>query len=162
MAKVGLRDMVGKAPMQEVESEPKPAKSMDAVLQDLVNEMFGFYFKCHKYHWNVVGPNFFDLHDMFGDMYENVWGAIDKTAEYIRILGAMADIKPSSAASNASGDMQMVSDLITANAALLSSLKIAEEAADYYEHCDIENFIADRIDIHNKWDWQLKAFKGGK
>ena len=160
MAKVGLKDMVGKS--VEVEDEPKPAKSMDVILQDLVNEMFGFYTKLHKYHWNVTGQNFFDLHKMFGKMYDDVFDNIDKTAEYIRILGSMADIKVPSGASNASGDMQMVADVLRANTALLASLKAAEEAADFYEHCDIENFMADRIDAHNKWDWQLKAFKGGK
>lgn len=142
------------------EGEPKPSKSMETILQDLVNEMFAFYAKLHKYHWNVTGQNFFDLHSMFGSMYEDVWENIDKTAEYIRILGAMADIKPSSGVSNAKSDMQMVADVLKANTAMLASLKVAEEAADYYEHCDIENFMADRIDAHNKWDWQLKAFSG--
>jgi starvation-inducible DNA-binding protein len=146
--------------VKPMEDDVKPAKSMDKILQDLVNEMYSFYFKLHKYHWNVTGQNFFDLHSMFGDMYDDVHDAIDKTAEYIRILGVMADIKPEVNPGNAKGDMQMVSDVLKANKALLESLKAAEEAADYYEHCDMENFMADRIDIHNKWAWQLTSFKG--
>ena len=142
------------------EDDSKPSKSMDKILQDLVNEMFGFYTKLHKYHWNVTGQNFFDLHTMFGTMYDDVFDHIDKTAEYIRILGVKADIKVPSVASTASGDMQMVTDVLKANTALLASLKAAEEAADYYEHCDIENFMADRIDAHNKYNWQLTVFKG--
>ena len=146
--------------LKTMEEEPKPSMTMDRVLQDLVNEMFAFYAKLHKYHWNVVGQNFFDLHKMFGAMYEDVWENIDKTAEYIRILGVMADIRPPASVGSASTDMQMVDDVLRANESMLVMLKSAEEAADYYEHCDIENFMADRIDQHNKWDWQLKSFKG--
>ena len=142
-----------------VEDEPKPAKSMDKVLQDTVNEMFSFYFLVHKYHWNVIGVNFFDLHGMFGDMYEDVWSNIDKTAEYIRILGSLADIKPTIPAAASKDAMRMVADVIKANQHMIDVLKSAEDAADYFEHCDIANFIADRLDQHNKWDWQLKAFK---
>lgn len=157
MAKLSILEAV-----KPKEDEAKPAKSMDKILQDVVNEMFSFYFKLHKYHWNVTGQNFFDLHSMFGDMYEDVWENIDKTAEYIRILGSMADIKPVMTSSNANGDMQMVADVLKANQSMITCLKTAEDAADYYEHCDIENFIADRLDQHNKWNWQLTAFKGGK
>ena len=157
MAKMSILEAV-----KPKEDEPKPAKSMDKILQDLVNEMFSFYFKVHKYHWNVVGINFFDLHKMFGNMYEDVWEDIDTTAEFIRALGVMADIKPVMPPSNATGDMQMVADVLKANQSLIDLLKTAEEAADYYENCDIENFIADRLKKHNKWNWQLSAFKGGK
>ena len=144
-----------------VEDETNPGKPMDKILQDLVNQMYTFYFKVHKYHWNVTGQYFFDLHSMFNSMYDDVHDAIDKTAEYIRILGVMADIKPDTNAGNAKSDMQMVSDVLTANKSLLDSLYAAEEAAEFYEHCDMANFMADRIDIHNKYNWQLSAFKGG-
>jgi DNA-binding ferritin-like protein len=73
----------------------------------------------------------------------------------------MADIKPEVNPGNAKSDMQMVNDVLKANKALLDSLYAAEEAAEYYEHCDMANFMADRIDIHNKYNWQLSAF-GGK
>ena len=143
------------------EDEPKPSKSMDKILQDLVNQMYTFYFKLHKYHWNVTGSNFFDLHKMFNKMYDDVFENIDTTAEFIRALGVMVDIKPDTNAGTAKSDMQMVSDVLKANKALLDSLYAAEEAAEYYDHCDISNFIADRIGAHNKFAWMLTSF-GGK
>ena len=146
--------------VKATEDEPKPNKSMDKILQDLVNEMYFFYFKLHKYHWNVTGQNFFDLHKMFNKMYNDVFDNIDTTAEFIRALGVMVDIKASSEGSNAKGDMQMVSDVLKSNKALLEALYAAEEAAEYYDHCDISNFIADRIGAHNKFAWMLTAFKG--
>lgn len=146
--------------VKPVEDEPKPSKSMDKVLQDLVNQMYMFYFKLHKYHWNVVGPQFFELHEMFGDMYDDVHDAIDKTAEYIRILDKMADISVGGQVGSASKPEAMVKDILKSNKEMLDSLYAAEEAAEYYEHCDMANFMADRIDIHNKWAWQLKSFGG--
>jgi len=56
--------------------------------------------------------------------------------------------------------MQMVTDVLKANKALLDALYAAEEAAEYYNHCDISNFIADRIGAHNKFAWMLTSFKG--
>ena len=146
--------------VKATEDEPKPNKSMDKILQDLVNQMYSFYFKVHKYHWNITGSNFFDLHTMFNKMYDDVFDNIDTTAEFIRALGVMVDIKASSEGSNAKGDMQMVGDVLKANKALLDALYAAEEAAEYYDHCDISNFIADRIGAHNKFAWMLTAFKG--
>lgn len=143
------------------EDEPKPTNSMDKILQDLVNQMFMMYFKVHKYHWNVTGPQFFELHEMFGEMYDDIWSNIDKTAEYIRILGKMTDISVGGQVGSASTPDAMIKDILKSNKGMLDALYAAEEAAEYYDHCDMANFMADRIDQHNKYNWMLTAF-GGK
>jgi starvation-inducible DNA-binding protein len=38
-------------------------------------------------HWNVTGPNFQQLHDLFAESYELCNGSIDAIAEQARILG---------------------------------------------------------------------------
>ena len=47
---------------------------------------FSFYLKAHNYHWNVTGPLFPQLHELFGKIYEEVYGSIDDFAENIRKL----------------------------------------------------------------------------
>jgi starvation-inducible DNA-binding protein len=48
---------------------------------------FSFYLKAHNFHWNVEGPDFKQYHDLFGDIYEEVYESIDLFAEQIRGLG---------------------------------------------------------------------------
>jgi len=45
------------------------------------------YFKTHGYHWNVEGPNFYNLHIMFEKFYIKLWKSTDEIAERIRSLG---------------------------------------------------------------------------
>ena len=51
---------------------------------------FVMYFKAQSYHWNVEGINFPQLHEFFGDLYEELQGAVDPFAEQIRALGEYA------------------------------------------------------------------------
>ena len=44
--------------------------------------------KTQNYHWNVKGPHFKQLHDLFGEQYNELNTAIDDIAERIRALGA--------------------------------------------------------------------------
>jgi starvation-inducible DNA-binding protein len=48
---------------------------------------FSFYLKAHNFHWNVTGPDFLEYHQLFGAIYEEVYGSIDDYAEKIRALG---------------------------------------------------------------------------
>ena len=48
---------------------------------------FSFYLKAHNFHWNVEGPDFLQYHDLFGKIYEEVYGSVDIFAEQICALG---------------------------------------------------------------------------
>lgn len=56
-------------------------------LNTVLGETFRLYVQTHGYHWNVVGPNFRQLHAMFEEQYQNLWSALDEIAERIRIQG---------------------------------------------------------------------------
>ncbi len=43
--------------------------------------------KTHGFHWNVTGPQFHSLHEMFEEQYTDLTGAVDELAERIRALG---------------------------------------------------------------------------
>ncbi len=46
-----------------------------------------FFHKLQKFHWNVVGSDFFDLHELTEDLYKNALNEIDEIAERIRVFG---------------------------------------------------------------------------
>ncbi len=49
-----------------------------------------FYNKLRNFHWNIEGPEFFELHEEFENEYNTVKKNIDIVAERIRVFG----IKP--------------------------------------------------------------------
>lgn len=133
-------------------------------------DTFVMYMKAHGYHWNVIGSDFPQLHDFFGDLYEELHGAIDPIAEHLRSIDSfapgtisrmkeLATVPEDDAIPNAA---KMVTNLIAANDLVLTSLKEAFKLADDAGEDGLANFIQDRMDIHKKHGWMLKATAGRK
>ncbi|OZU90243.1 DNA starvation/stationary phase protection protein [Virgibacillus indicus] len=59
-------------------------------LNQLLSNYFVMYVKLHRYHWFVQGRHFFQLHELFEEMYTMFANDLDEVAE--RIL--MIDGKP--------------------------------------------------------------------
>jgi starvation-inducible DNA-binding protein len=60
------------------------------MLTPLLSDEYVLYTKTHNYHWNVVGPQFNDLHDFFQAQYTALNEVADDVAERIRALGQPA------------------------------------------------------------------------
>ena len=54
------------------------------ILNALLADEYVLYTKTRNYHWNVVGPQFNDLHKFFGEQYEAIDGFVDDVAERAR------------------------------------------------------------------------------
>ncbi len=122
--------------------------------------------KAQGHHWNVVGPDFGQFHDFFGEIYTDVYGSIDPLAENMRKLGVNAPYRLGEFASmttiadaEVGGSSQaMVADLFVANDEAIACLYTSFSLASASNQQGIADFIASRIDVHEKWSWQLKAF----
>ena len=56
------------------------AEQRSAIVQSLsrlLADTYVLYLKTHSFHWNVEGPMFQTLHQMFMDQYTETWNAID-------------------------------------------------------------------------------------
>lgn len=134
-------------------------------LQGLLGDVAVFYFRAHGYHWNVEGTDFHEYHALFETIYEDVYSSIDPIAENLRKLDQYAPFKLSSLESLSSLEdtrvptdpRSMATDLLSANDVLITKLKSTFHAANDADEQGIANFIAERIDMHQKWRWQLKA-----
>jgi starvation-inducible DNA-binding protein len=62
-------------------------ESLQKALKIAFASEYAFYLKAHYFHWNVEGPNFPQYHELFANIYEEVYGSIDKFAEEIRATG---------------------------------------------------------------------------
>ena len=126
---------------------------------------FSFYLKLHFFHWNVTGPNFKQYHELFGDLYEDVWGAVDDIAEHIRaVKGFAPGSLPRFMATTTVKDQidvvpaeQMISIALQDNDKVIDVLTQAFLAAEQSAEHGLANFLQDRIDIHKKHGWMLRA-----
>jgi starvation-inducible DNA-binding protein len=140
--------------------------NMKVVLADT----FTMYMKTHGYHWNVIGSDFPQLHEFFGDIYGELHGAADDIAEQIRqidsfspgTLTRMIELATVVEDEKIPVAANMVNNLIAANDAVLTTLMTAYKQADADEEYGLANFLQDRMMAHKKHGWMLKATSGKK
>lgn len=139
-------------------------------LKIVLADTFTMYFKTHSYHWNVIGPNFNDYHAFFGTLYAELHDAIDLIAEQIRAANSFApssldrlkELTRIQEADTIPTADRMFQILINDNNIVLDSLKQAYDLAEKAEELGLANFLQDRMDIHKKHGWMLRATAGMK
>lgn len=136
-------------------------------LKILLATEYAFVIKAQFFHWNVEGPDFAQLHEFFGEIYQEVYdNSIDRTAEYIRVLD---DYTPGSferfaELSQIRGQIKvprarlMIEELLTDNQTMIALLNQTFREAEAENEEGIANFIAERIDAHGKHGWMLRSF----
>lgn len=147
---------------------PCTKQDLEMRLRDLLGDVVTFKFLAHGFHWNVRGINFSQYHEFFGEIYEDADGAIDPIAENIRKINFDApfrltdfiesadEIEPT----DSSDPLEMCRSLYMANEDVRESIVHALSVADELEEQGIVNFLAERQDMHSKWQWQLRAIVG--
>lgn len=126
---------------------------------------FSFYLKAHNFHWNIVGPDFLEYHDLFGKIYEEVYGSIDDFAEKIRAMGTFVPASLSRFSmltqvddeTNILSQDAMLVELAEDNEKMIRLLKMVFQTSEANQEYGFSDFIAGRIDAHQKHGWMLKA-----
>ena len=136
-------------------------------LKVLLASSYAFAVKAQLFHWNVEGPDFSQLHDFFGSIYEEVNdNAIDRCAEFIRVLdeytpgsferfGELSIIPGQTKIPRA---RLMLEELFANNNEMMELLNRCFESASNERQEGIANFIAERLDAHGKHGWMLRSF----
>ncbi|WP_395374302.1 Dps family protein [Marinicella sp. W31] len=134
-------------------------------LKKLLANSYTLYLKTHNYHWNVTGPMFLTLHNLFEEQYTDLATAVDEIAERIRALGEFApgsykayseltDIEEETDIPSAE---QMIQNLLISNEVLV---RHAREllANNNLDHDDATaDLITQRMQIHEKSAWMLRS-----
>lgn len=129
-------------------------------------DTFTLYLKAQNFHWNVEGTGFPQYHSFLGDLYSELWSAVDPMAEHIRTLDAyvpgsmsrfleLATVQEDSAIPV--GGQEMCRVLYADNRKVIISLIAAQLMAAEAKEIGIDNFLQDRIDAHKKHDWMLRS-----
>jgi len=146
---------------------------MDPLVESLKKALastFAFYLKAHNYHWNVEGHSFSEYHTFLGDLYTEVFGAVDTIAEHIRTLdayvpGSFVRFQQLSSIEDelsVPSGRAMMTKLYADNMRVLADLQAAHSVAETMGKRGIVNFLEDRIDTHEKHSWMLRSFTKGE
>jgi DNA-binding ferritin-like protein len=161
----------GKPKKKKKEFSMKNKIKKNSPLTDTLNNLLSnaavLYFSSHRAHWNVEGVDFREYHDLFGEIYADVFESIDSLAENIRKLGdfpiALGDAEDTSSYEDDSVSTdatELAMDIYQKNQIYLKMLKEVFNVASDADEQGVANFLAERIDQHQKWDWQLRVSIG--
>jgi len=125
-----------------------------------------YYQKLRSFHWNVLGKNFFDLHNLFEDMYNDAKVKIDEIAERILTLRhhpisnfsdylKVSSIKESSPLIS---DNDMVEMLISDHKKILEQMSDVLEKAEKAGDEGTIDLIGAYIRELEKTSWMLNAW----
>ena len=139
-------------------------EQLQLVLNKVLADTFGMYYKAHTYHWNIEGPNFPQYHTFLNNLYEELFEAVDNIAEFLKAIDGYPPKKLSALQnmmsiieSEPDTALEMINDLNITNNLVLISLMRAYQLADDADELGLANFIQDRIGVHQKHGWMLKA-----
>jgi starvation-inducible DNA-binding protein len=137
------------------------AKGLSALLAD----SYTLYLMTHNFHWNVTGPDFNSLHQMFMAQYTEQWNALDVIAERIRALGhpapgtyrefvKLASIREVEGVPKAT---DMVRHLVAAQEATARTARKLFPVVNAANDQPTADVLTQRLDVHEKTAWMLRS-----
>jgi starvation-inducible DNA-binding protein len=134
-------------------------------LRHVVADTFALYLRTHGAHWNVVGPQFAQLHVLFAEQYKELWEAVDEIAERIRALDALPVSSHRSLLEYSSlpdGEppkdaMAMVKWLLESHEKAQKGVQRALDLADAQGDIGTVDLLTKRLQAHQKAAWMLRS-----
>ncbi|MEA5620503.1 Dps family protein [Cronbergia sp. UHCC 0137] len=144
---------------------------MNLLNQDLADS-YVLLVKTKKYHWDVVGPQFRSLHDLWDEHYEEITENIDEIAERIRTLagypiGTMEGFLGIATLKEHSGEIPnatgMVDRLVEDHEQLIRNLREhVDRCSDEFHDQGTADFLTELMEEHEEMAWMLRSFIEGE
>ena len=135
-------------------------------LSHLLADTYTLYLTTHNFHWNVTGPMFNSLHNMFMLQYTELWNAVDPVAERIRSLG---HVSPGSyaqfgqltslpdAPATPPKALEMIAILAQGHEAVARTARSLYPAVEKAHDEPTADLLTQRIGVHEQAAWMLRA-----
>ncbi|MBC29909.1 MAG: DNA starvation/stationary phase protection protein [Muricauda sp.] len=139
-------------------------------LNTLLADYHMYYQKLRNFHWNILGKNFFDLHEKFEELYTDARVKIDEIAERILTLRyhpvsnyseylKMSNIDECTSVLE---DSEMVTEILKAHRTLISQMSKVIERAETIKDEGTIDLIGAYIRELEKSSWMLDAWNKTK
>lgn len=128
--------------------------------------------KTRKYHWDVVGPQFRTLHELWQEQYEAIAVSVDDIAERVRALGGYpigtaegflryASLKEHP--NDLPNATEMVGRLMLDHEQIVRNLRQhIDQCADDYKDEGTADFLTGLMEQHEEMAWILRSFIEGE
>jgi starvation-inducible DNA-binding protein len=141
-------------------------KSIVSGLEKLLADTYMLYLKTLFFHWNVTGPMFQPLHDVFEGQYQELLLAADEIAERIRSLGypapgtfrefsRLTSIQEETSVPDA---MSMIKLLVSGHETVIRTAREIVSVCDKADDIATDDLITRRTEAHEKTAWMLRSF----
>lgn len=140
-------------------------KSIDTLHKVLADEHV-LYMRLRNYHWNVSGPQFKSLHELFEEQYDEINNEIDDIAERVRTygghtMGTLQEMLDNARLEETPGNYpparDMISHLVSDHEAMVRYLRDAIEEMDDIDNVGAEDYFTGLMQKHQNMAWMLRA-----
>lgn len=140
------------------------------LLAVLLADTYTLGLKTQNYHWNVTGPQFAALHELFGKQYDELFEAVDELAERIRALdarapGSLAAFASLTTVPEASGTEdaeKMLLSLADGHERVVATAHRVITAAEKANDPATADMATVRMEAHQKAAWMLNSSRSGR
>lgn len=133
----------------------------------LANEV-ALYTKLRKFHWNVAGENFMELHKLFEEHYKIVESYIDDVAERIgklgaKVIGTMQEFERLTIIKEHPNQFPLAKDMLKEllhdhETIIVELRKEVEECASKYNDAGTADFLTGLMESHETMSWILRRY----
>ena len=127
--------------------------------------------KTRKYHWDVVGPQFRSLHELWQEQYEAIAANIDSIAERVRALGGYPlgtakGFQEHTSLQEHNNDLpnafEMVERLVIDHEYIVRNLRAhIGQCAEKFGDEGTADFLTGLMEEHEEMAWMLRSFIEG-
>ena len=145
----------------------KETANLGKILNTLLADEFVLYTKTRRFHWNVVGSDFGELHKFFEEQYEALDDIVDEVAERARALdvvsaGSLEEFGELTRLKEQAGKNPdapgMLGALLEDHEAVIRNLRKDLETAEKLGDAGTNDFLTGLMERHEKMAWMLRAF----
>jgi starvation-inducible DNA-binding protein len=148
-----------------------PEKKLNAVTEllsvVLANEVT-LYTKTRKFHWNIGGESFMELHKLFENQYKQLEISIDEAAERIsklggKTIGTMHEFGKLTAIKESPGkypsSKEMIKELLGDHETIIIQLRnFIGDCADKNKDVGTADFLTGLMEEHETIAWTLRRY----
>ena len=146
----------------------KNLKGITGILSGVLSDAMVLYSKTRKFHWNVKGESFMELHKLFESQYKQLEEAIDEIAERINklgspVIGTFKEFLGNTSLKEAPGKYPakdaMLKELLADHEAIIKSLrKFIDDCDKKFNDAGTADFLTGLMEQHETIAWTLRRY----
>ncbi len=142
--------------------------SVSAILATSLSNLMVLYTKTRKFHWNVSGDSFMEIHKLFESQYTQLEEAIDEVAERIgklgfKAIGTMQEFLEQATIKETPGknpvQKEMIRELLKDHESIITvTRKNIDDCDEKYKDAGTADLLTGLMQQHETIAWTLRRY----